>query len=1473
VSAAAAPLSRPLPELIRRLRDAGFPVSSAEAVDAARLLAKLAERDAEALQAGPLRQHLRPLLCKYSDEESQQRFEAVFDEWWQRVGVAPTAPTPKPGTPPLSQRESPVSARRRAFWLGGLLLSLGLAFWRYADIGKTPPTPPPVKSAQPDTPGGNTPRPKATPSPQAPAQGPRVYGYWPAYRYTETLRPAVAWALVGMPFSLLLFFHLPAWALGRRRGGADIGLDGWERELAAQRLLPPLSEAVAGRFDRHFRGPARETHRLARRPPIDLPRTVQATVGKLGIPQLRHRHARLRPSYLVLVEADADDDFPMLWAERLQRQGVDVDLRRFAAPKPGEAAQAPRCLALRGGPGLRFDRLPNPGVGQRLILVSDGGFLLDEAGAWWPWARAARLERWPERALFSPREDRDLLAGRLAYLETGLQARDPGFVVLPQEESALAAWSAWLANRQTPPIIPAEAERFPRLIAEHGEARYLQEADTFNPQPGEVARLVGELGVYLGENGFYWLCCCAVPPLMRGGLTLLLGEEYLRRAGVRGEDALRYHLARNYRLLARLPWTRHNQMPDWLRLALLARLPPALQDEVRAAVEGLLSPLSPKAQGSLRLAFGAPGGLPTRKTALYLGFMDGLTASQLLARMPRPWRAWLARLERRRLGQRFKDWLAAGFARLLFKNGLKHQGPARLPLLIGLLWTLLSLAVFAAAVAYPPPRWPAALRAALLVEDAQRLGFRQEAAVRTVAYSPDGRRLLTVSEDNTARLWDVRTGLPVGQPMRHQDLIYQAVFSPDGQRVAVTGSEGTPSLWDARAGEPLGQLLGNRAYASHIAFSPDGQTIATAGRDNAARLWDAQTGRLLRELIVHGDDGTIKDAEFSPDGKRLATVNNNGFVALWDIQTDKLLNQMRDSLANSAQFSPDGTRLLTAGRGTMALLWNPETGQPVGEPLKHDGAVLDTHFSPDGQRIITASTDNTARLWDAQTGQPVGEPLKHDGAVWDAHFSPDGQRIITASTDNTARLWDAQTGQPIGESLRHQADVWQAEFSPDGQQVATADDDGNVRLWNAQIGEPVGEPMRHGRSINVAAYSPDGRRVVTASNDNTARLWDAQTGQPLGQPMRHEDTVEQAAFSPDGLRVVTASLDKTARLWDAQTGQPVGQPMRHEGSVWQASFSPDGLRVVTASADKTARLWDAQTGQPMIQPMRHEGLVSYAEFSHFDGLRVVTASSDNTARLWDAQTGQPVGQPMRHEGGSLVWWASFSPDGRQIVTASEDKTARLWDARTGQPVGQPMRHESQVLRARFSPDGQRVVTASEDNTARLWDAQTGQPVGQPMRHEDSVVEASFSPDGLRVVTASPDKTARLWDGRTGALLGVLPASDRVWSAVFHPDGGQVLIAGPASAQPSKADPAAGKSSGAGQSSSPQTSEPQGEARLWRIPPYPDPPLPGFHLKPSTLKTAVLAAAALAVVLERAGYLLSLRRLRRRVGGYAPRPKP
>jgi uncharacterized delta-60 repeat protein len=617
-------------------------------------------------------------------------------------------------------------------------------------------------------------------------------------------------------------------------------------------------------------------------------------------------------------------------------------------------------------------------------------------------------------------------------------------------------------------------------------------------------------------------------------------------------------------------------------------------------------------------------------------------------------------------------------------------------------------------------------------KELQRL--EHDSWVNALAFSPDGRKLATGSDDKTARLWDLETGKEL-QRLEHDDRVMALAFSPDGSKLATGSDDKTARLWDVATGKQL-QMLEHDGLVNALAFSPDGSKLATGSSDNTARLWDVATGKQLQRLE---HDNSVRAVAFSPDGSMLATGSYDKTARLWDVSTGKELQRLEhDGSVNALAFSQDGGMLATGSGDSKARLWDVASGKGL-QRLEHDDSVIALAFSPDGDRLATGSNDNTARLWDVESGKEL-QRLEHDSWVnafdsWVSAlaFSPDGSKLATGSYDNTARLWDAKTGKELSR-LEHDGSVYALAFSPDGGMLATGSSDNTARLWDAKTGKEL-QRLEHDGSVNALAFSPEGSKLATGSDDNTARLWDAKTGKEL-QRLEHDGSVNALAFSPDGSKLATGSSDNTARLWDVESGKEL-QRLEYDGMVLALAFSPDGGMLATGSSDNTARLWDVATGK-QLQRLEHDNSVRAVAFSP-DGGKLATGSDDKTARLWDVETGKEL-QSMEHD--SWVRALAFSPDGSKLATGSDDKTARLWDVETGKEL-QRMEHDGSVYALAFSPDGGMLAAGSDDNTARLWDVESGKEL-QRLEHDGSVYALAFSPDGSKLATGSDDKTARIW---------------------------------------------------------------------------------------------------------------------------------
>ncbi|CAI7617063.1 unnamed protein product [Penicillium pancosmium] len=537
--------------------------------------------------------------------------------------------------------------------------------------------------------------------------------------------------------------------------------------------------------------------------------------------------------------------------------------------------------------------------------------------------------------------------------------------------------------------------------------------------------------------------------------------------------------------------------------------------------------------------------------------------------------------------------------------------------------------------------------------------------VESIAWSPDGSRLASVSYDKTVRIWDPATGQGISTLEGHSDRVSLIAWSPDGNRLASASSDRTVRIWDPATGQSISTLEGHSGSVNSIAWSPDGSRLASASYDETTRIWDPAAGQSISALKGHGS--WVMSIAWSPDGSRLASASFDKTVRIWDPATDQSISTLEghSDRVNSIAWSPDGSRLASASDDKTVRIWDPVTGQSISALKGHSSSVNSIAWSPDGSRLASASTDTTVRIWDPATDQSISTLEGHSDRVNSIAWSPDGSRLASASDDTTVRIWDPATGQSISTLEGHGSWVMSIAWSPDGSRLASASYDETTRIWDPAAGQSISALKGHGSWVMSIAWSPDGSRLASASFDKTVRIWDPATDQSISTLEGHSDRVNSIAWSPDGSRLALASIDTTVRIWDPVTGQSISTLEGHSRSVLSIAWSPDGIRLASASFDQTVRIWDPATGQSVSTLEGHSNGVNSIAWSP-DGSRLASASFDQTVRIWDPVTGQSISTLEGHSGSvtSIAW----SPDGSRLASASDDRTVRIWDPAIGQSV-------------------------------------------------------------------------------------------------------------------------------------------------------------------------------------------------------------
>ena len=432
-------------------------------------------------------------------------------------------------------------------------------------------------------------------------------------------------------------------------------------------------------------------------------------------------------------------------------------------------------------------------------------------------------------------------------------------------------------------------------------------------------------------------------------------------------------------------------------------------------------------------------------------------------------------------------------------------------------------------------------------------------------FSPDGNRIVTITENDEVVVWNAETGTEV---VTLDGLVYAFAtpspsFSPDGNRI-LTGSTGTITLWDSHTGEKQNTLKVNPLVSHHATFNQDGTKILIGGRYGMAQILDAECSQQPSVILKHPEQ---VDITVSADGRRIVTGSLDGRIKVWDTAsgTESLAINVDTNLMEgtgrmgSVAISYDADAIVTVV-GNMhrrrhiasdkmmnrITLWNAANGDRLSQ-IDVPGIVNDTLFSPGSRNLIVWGCDWFGKLslsngwvqvWDTSSWTKLTTFDQHTGMVFSGSFSSDGKRVVSTgnSFDRTARIWDVATGTELvtfnqHRSLRERFAVWDACFSPDGKRVVSSTD-GEAFIWDAATGEEILSLDGLTGQVASVAYSPNGRRIVTLDSDEL-KLWDAHTGHELLK-LKNDRFSRSAQFSPDGTRIYVGG-ENGVYVYDARS--------------------------------------------------------------------------------------------------------------------------------------------------------------------------------------------------------------------------------------------------------------------------------------------------------------------------------------------------
>ncbi len=609
-----------------------------------------------------------------------------------------------------------------------------------------------------------------------------------------------------------------------------------------------------------------------------------------------------------------------------------------------------------------------------------------------------------------------------------------------------------------------------------------------------------------------------------------------------------------------------------------------------------------------------------------------------------------------------------------------------------------------------------------LPKDARfRLGsvrLRHDGMVRTLAWSPDGRILVSFWEQTGLRLWQIPGGKQLINKQPAQADTLEGFFcslSPDGRTWMWRDLKDALHVMDLASGKELRRIEPGHCPGE---LSPDGKfSVAVEGK--GLRLYAVDTGKKLHfletKLRAFDNDPTIL---FTPDSRSLI-VNTQDGIFCWDLGTGKKHHKLGRESLDSFAIAPNGKTLATA---------------KVGE---------------DGQNIVTLWSWPECKRLHRLTVEKEGDPVL-------LAFSANGKLLATGGWSGIVRLWNLADGKQLRHFVELEDRILALSFSPDGTLIAAACDGGRVIVWEVNEEKPSRPLMGVRHLLSLVGLSADGKTLLTRSVDGTLTAWDARDGRHLRTLREKDENAEHFLFGPDAGRT-------RVDLWqDVVSGRP--SPPFSKQSTNCSAFSPDNTMLAEGGIGNVllVRKTVGRVERRVLLPKAaknakaESNIINSVRALAFspDGRTLAAIFADGGLSLWDSRTGQ-----LRHSislppiGVTFERCLAFSPNSR-LLAISNCHEIQLIETASRKQARKLRCNRAWITSLTFAPDNRTLAvgtwgSVNDDSTVEpvidLWDLPTEKRINVLSGHDKSIRTLVFSPDCASLYSGGEDYTVLCWD--------------------------------------------------------------------------------------------------------------------------------
>jgi WD40 repeat protein len=643
-------------------------------------------------------------------------------------------------------------------------------------------------------------------------------------------------------------------------------------------------------------------------------------------------------------------------------------------------------------------------------------------------------------------------------------------------------------------------------------------------------------------------------------------------------------------------------------------------------------------------------------------------------------------------------------------------------------------------------------------------------------------------------------------PIGHTSIISSIQFSPDGKKVLSGDGDGVVKLWDINSGMLLGDLTaGADIHVSidptfkYAHFSPDGKEIITMlSPDISAKVWDVTSLKITKRfesnqdsginyiqsirfcdqktVIVNFDDETqIRDKDgnvtqifLTPKEQLLDVDYEHGFavvlnkaLSIVSFPDGKLLNVLTNNAETieKAVLNKNGNLLAAISYKNEISCWNIKTGKLIGRFKANYQDVSESCFClKEGLLALPDSLREYIEIWDIATARlrkKIKLSKKIDFGSF-LKFNSNGSKLLFISEDGSAHVLDVTKSADLFVLKNDDKNVFEIEFSPDEKRIATAAND--IFIWDAATGRLIQILKGYNNSGGPIRYASDGKKLYTAQQ-SFVRAWTLEMGKVLYRVNAHTENINELQVSNDGTKLLTASDDSTIKVWDTENGKLIQKFSCDSGIFQNVLFSPDANEIfATVYLNGKGQMLDINTGMSttLISDKRIDSLNSFC-FTP-DSKSILISGKGPNFGMYDCKDGRLIKEFIGHTYNSFhqgdVLSVAVSEDGKKVYSYAQDHTIKEWDLNSSVSLRTKEMSPISLFTPKvvFNKDCSRVLFFDNWRSASMWDPATGSQVIDFFDSAGGVNSAKFSYDGKYVITDHLDSLIRVWDARTGKRI-------------------------------------------------------------------------------------------------------------------------